>query len=231
MSLIYFELNNLITFDSFVSGLGPGRIWNPSQVPAIIPQAPGIYVILNTYGQQNQNNHNRYIGISQNLYQRFGPRQATLVELGFTQQQMDEIGLYWGNVTWWNTAQLYPPNQIPLGGAYGAWGAVGGIPQIPNQMLFPGNAHGQGGLQPFTGMVDEQLVNFENLLIRFFLAGIGLGGTVTNTLLIGAITNNTPYDMRVIVGYPTGVGGGVAASLDATLYTANNAGQNRFQTW
>lgn len=229
MSLIYFEFNNAITFESFVSAPGPNGIWYPSQVPAIIPQGPGIYVILNSYGQQNP--YNRYIGISQNLYQRFGTRQATLVELGFTQQQLNEIWLYWGNVTWWNTAQLYAPNPIPQGGAYGPWNAVGGIPQLPNGGLPVGNAHGQGGLQPFTGQVDGQLVNFENLLIRFFLGSRLLDGTVTNTLLTGNITNNTPYNMRVIIGYPTAVGGGVAESLDATLYTANNAGLNQFQTW
>jgi hypothetical protein len=120
---------------------------------------PGIYIIVNT------DTNNRYVGIAADVARRFREdRLPTVVEMGYSTEQMSKIGVTWGTVRIKNTPTALVPGPI--------WVNV-----IP-------------GAGAFDTQIDGVNVKLERLLIRFCMTQFGAGGSVSNNVLIRAPYEN-----------------------------------------
>jgi hypothetical protein len=162
MSVINFNLNNVAALGIMAPPVCSGAASLPWQLQGI----GGIYMIVNTY------TINRYIGISYNLAQRFGPRLATTTEFGFAANQLNQIELFWGTVSFQDTPGFHGIQQ----------------PQLKNPPVY---------YAPLIGPVDGILVNFEHLLIHFVMKKLGAGGTVSNNMMMGDYSNPTHQPVTV----------------------------------
>ncbi|RMH61262.1 MAG: hypothetical protein D6677_12160 [Calditrichaeota bacterium] len=135
---------------------------------------PGIYMIVNLH------TNNRYVGISTELEKRFGSRLSVVTELGFTTAQMDKIGVYWGTVLTQDTPSAGVVATPPL------W--------------KPARCY----VSPLKGTVDGELLNLEQLLIRFTLTQIQ--GTISNNIYARRHYRN-PTNSTITVTLEWGPGG------------------------
>jgi hypothetical protein len=174
MSQVVYNLMNCSTLRCMVppKTSGSGAYGNASLPLGLAGQ--GMYIIVNT------DTNNRYAGISSDLTQRFNTRLATVTEMGFSEEQMEQIWLFWGAAATQNTPGYLGNNN----------------PQFV--MVTDYSA-------PLVGNVDGVGINLEKLLIRFLLLHLGAGGTVSNNLLAwGPYVNPTAADMRVTLNWPAG---------------------------
>lgn len=72
----------------------------PTALPAGFPAAAGLYLIY------NQNTNNRYMGISNNLNNRFAGRQGACFELGFPQNVLNNVGAFVGTMRYRNNGVM-----------------------------------------------------------------------------------------------------------------------------
>lgn len=162
------EVNFDLQHFSTLGGMVPEELANgqfgQAQLPANMNGAH-VYIILNI----NDIPHNRYIGISSDIEQRFNTRLATVVEMGFSQTIMDNIGVWWGTA-WYRDN---PQQQ---------WVPIAPQPQ-----------------QPLTHQINGHTVNLEQLLIRFVMTKLQPQdhNTVSNTLLNSPYTNLTGVPIQV----------------------------------
>jgi hypothetical protein len=156
---VKFELNNFSTLGCMVPPRQPDGSYGQASLPQGMDDGAYVYMILNI----NAVPHNRYIGISSNIQQRFNTRLATVVEMGFSQEIMNNIGVWWGSAYYTNVPN---PNDQH-------WQAV----------------NPQGNPTALTVNINNQSVNLERLLIRFVMTQLQPQNenTVSNTAL------NTPY--------------------------------------
>jgi hypothetical protein len=179
---IYYQLNN----GASLAGMAPpalaGGAFGVAVLPAGMAGVAGIYIIINCQAGA----HNRYVGISTNIGNRFSTRMSVVTELGIPAAAMANIHAVWGTVkvrndplpvgtpTGLTQNNMPPPAQIP----FPTWAAAGWTVAAPP----PG-----GG--PFTAMVDGNNINLEHLLIRFVMMRMGAGGTTSNNLMAGPVTH------------------------------------------
>lgn len=135
--------------------MAPAPARNGGYGVAVLPQNmnfAGTYIIVNT------NSNNRYIGISGDIANRFRTRLATVTEMGFTQVEMGNIGVTWGQTAYRNTNQ-----------ANANWNVVNPAPPAAYSVI-----------------IDGANVNLEYLLIGFVITQLGAGGTVSNNVMAAA---------------------------------------------
>lgn len=194
--------------------------------PGTLPPGMGangaLYVIFNSGLPVN----NRYIGKSANLLKRFTSRMLTVNELGLKKANLAGIYAYWGTVSAYNTP---PPGPLPV--AIGVAAGIGPAPNLHTLMLGPppGVHHGFriirnafGAAPPMdlrvvglagpainyavpavTTTIDGKVINVEALLIRVFRQ-MGVGGTITNGMLIGPFTNTLAHELIVQIRWAAG---------------------------
>lgn len=168
MPEVYFNLENFSTLGGMVPSEQANGEFGEAQLPENM-NGSHVYLILNI----NDIPHNRYIGISSNIRQRFNTRLATVVEMGFSQATMDNIGVWWGTAWYRDNAQQQ-------------WARIDPQPQQPLNHLINGNN-----------------VNLEQLLIRFVLTQLQpqAHNTVSNTLLNHPYTNPTGVPIEVTMNW------------------------------
>jgi hypothetical protein len=176
MGYIYYQLNHAASLQTMVPPALGGGMFGPAALPPGMLGFAGIYIIINCNGA-----HNRYIGISGNIGNRFNPRMSVITELGFDAPTMGNIFVVWGQVkvrddalpmgtpTAVTPTRFPPPPNI----AFPTWAAPGWAVAAP-----PG-----GGLA-LTAVIDGNVINLEHLLVRFVMMRLGAGGTVSNNLLM-----------------------------------------------
>lgn len=180
MGYISYRLNQSATLATMVPPALPGGAFGPAALPPGMAGFPGMYIIINCQGPTPAT-HNRYIGISNNIGNRFTPRMSVVTELGFPAATMGSIYVVWGSVRVRNhplpggiattptTNQFPPPAMIP----FPNWAAGGWTAAVP-----------AGGGAAFTAVIDGNVINLEHLLIRFVMMRMGAGGTVSNNMLM-----------------------------------------------
>ena len=201
MGYINFDLSSAGSLHTLASA-GAGLA---GALPAGIPGNGGLYLIY------NQANDNRYIGKPGNLRHRFDGRMLTVNEFGLSQGNLANIGVFWGEVDTWNTpapimgvpAPLINTLVAPVAPAAMGFQVIrnaGGAPlPLPNAVIGTmGGAINYAAPQVITA-IDGVNVNVEALLIRFFRQAIGVGGTFTNGVYMGAFTNPTNHELIVQV--------------------------------
>lgn len=174
MSQVIYNLMNASTLRCMVPPMTPGSgAYGNASLPLGLA-GQGMYIIVNI------DTNNRYAGISTDLAQRFNSRLATVTEMGFSEQQMERIWLFWGTALIQNTPG-YQGNNNPQLVAVTDYSA------------------------PLQVNIDGVGVNLERLLIRFLLLHLGAGGTVSNNLLAWApYVNPTAANMQVTLNWPAG---------------------------
>jgi hypothetical protein len=174
MSQVVYNLMNASTLQCMVPPMAPGGgAYGNASLPLGLA-GQGMYIIVNTI------TNNRYAGISTDLAQRFNTRMATVTEMGFSEQQMNDIWLFWGAAATQNTPGYLGNNNPPF--------------VIVQDYSAPLNVN-----------IDGVAINLEKLLIRFLLLHLGAGGTVSNNLLAwGPYVNPTAADMTVTLNWPAG---------------------------
>lgn len=174
MSQVVYNLMNGSTLRCMVPPTTPGGgAYGNASLPLGLA-GQGMYIIANI------DINNRYAGISTDLTQRFNTRLATVTEMGFSEQQMEKIWLFWGTVATQNTPGYLGNNN----------------PQFV--MVTDYSA-------PLVVNVDGVGINLEKLLIRFLLLHLGAGGTVSNNLLAwGPYVNPTASNVSVTLNWPAG---------------------------
>jgi len=131
--------------------------------PAGMGGVAGVYIIANT------STNNRYVGISSDLGSRFNTRLAVITEMGFSADQMGQVGVCWGSTFYEDTN---------------------------SQGVF--NVAVPASHQPYVVVIDGYHVNLEHLLIRFVMTQLGAGGTVSNNIAAQtAYVNSSPDDISV----------------------------------
>lgn len=197
MGFIKFDLTNTGSLTTLASsGAGMTGILPPG-----IPGAGGLYVIFNS------KRNNRYVGKSQNLQSRFNGRMTTVNEFGFTPEDLECLGVFWGAATSFNTPATqyniksdypYDPNahfQIVSRGD-------GTIPagKLPNVLeSVPCAQINYNDNQQVTSIIDRTTVNIEAALIRFFAHAAGTGGTITNRTYLRSFTNPLNRELIILV--------------------------------
>lgn len=178
MGYIYYRLTHSATLQGMAPPALAGGAFGPAALPGGMAGMAGMYIIINCHGAFE----NRYIGISQNIGNRFNTRMATITELGFPPAIMGQIYVVWGTVRVRNHPHGLPAAQTPLTPVlYGG---------PPANIAFPNWAAGGWGnpVPPpagaFTTVIDGNMINLEHLLIRFVMMRMGAGGTVSNNLLM-----------------------------------------------
>lgn len=108
MSLVHFNLLHSTNLANMAPPTLPNGNFGNAQLPNGMDM-PGMYIIVNT------GTNNRYIGIANNIKNRFSHRLPTVVELGFDNATMSRIGVTWGSVEYqhtgvnaWHTAPANP---------------------------------------------------------------------------------------------------------------------------
>jgi len=183
MAYIYYQLINSSNLQGMAPPAAPGGGFGVAALPAGMFGTAGMYIIINSSGPVE----NRYIGISSNIGNRFNTRMATVTEMGIDAATLANIHVVWGSVKFRN----HPPGgagagwpMCPLVGGgnipFPAWGAGG---------WTAANPVAAGG--PFVRMIDGGLLNLEHLLIRFVMTQLGVGGTVSNNMLM--VPFNAPF--------------------------------------
>jgi len=174
MSQVVYNLMNGSTLRCMVPPTTPGGgAYGNASLPLGLA-GQGMYIMVNI------DTNNRYAGISTDLTQRFNTRLATVTEMGFSEQEMEKIWLFWGAVATQNTPGYLGNNN----------------PQFV--MVTDYSA-------PLVVNVDGVGINLEKLLIRFLLLHLGAGGTVSNNLLAwGPYVNPTASNISVTLNWPAG---------------------------
>jgi len=95
MANIMFNLGAPISLNQML----PDEAGEPVALPHAIPNTQGLYLILN----QNNQQENRYMGISVELRTRFAARQGSCFELGFAKSVLNNIYAYLGTASYQNT--------------------------------------------------------------------------------------------------------------------------------
>ncbi|MBC7953099.1 MAG: hypothetical protein H7Z12_14930 [Rhodospirillaceae bacterium] len=175
MGYVHFNLVNSGDCGGMAPAALPGGGFGVAAVPAGLPAAPGTYIIVNTA------THNRYVGISGNLFNRFNTgRLPTITEMGFPAATMQNIWVTWGETHVRDTAPALFPGAL----------LVAPTPGFAIVAPAPPAA--------FTTLIDGVAVNLEQLLIRFVLTQLGAGGTVSNNAMaFAAYVNPTPNPILV----------------------------------
>ncbi|MCK6436711.1 hypothetical protein [Rivihabitans pingtungensis] len=166
MAVVRYDFNILFPLNQMLPA-NPGVAVNLNGLPA----TPGLYLILN----QQDRAENRYMGISQNVRDRFQGRQGACFELGFSQQALNNIYAFVGTMTYQNTqTNRNPPpfNQAP--------GYVAGSLQF---------------------QLDNQPYDLEHLFIKAAQYAWP-NGTITNTQKTGVFTNTGANPIDVIFSWP-----------------------------
>ena len=156
-------------------------------LPGTIPNAGGVYLILNTYGAT----HNRYMGVSDNIRTRFGGRQGAIFELGLFRAQIQGVVAFCGTMRYKNNAGgwinqlLYNPGSTRIN--------LDGF-NYDFEHIFIKGAHAMfGGTITNTqkvGPLINQAWVFPIIIRISWLGGLGIAnGQVTHTLNAGAIIN------------------------------------------
>jgi len=190
MSNINFNLTNA----SYLGGMAPPALAGGAFGNATLPHGlagAGIYLIV------NEANDNRYVGISNNLAQRFATRMATVTEMGWSTANMNQLSVYWGGIQIQDT-----PGPGP------------GAPPLVR------NVAGFGA--PLNEQVDGVGVQLERLLIRFVLSQF-VGGTVSNNMLAFAPYVN-PTANPINVTFNWGAGGHFNAGQHTAVWAVGGAG-------
>ena len=94
MAEVQYQLNAAIPLNQLL----PANPGVPTALPAAFVNQPGLYIILN----QNNPQENRYMGISDNLRNRFAGRQGVCFELGFAPQVLNNIYAFLGTMRYRN---------------------------------------------------------------------------------------------------------------------------------
>ena len=191
MSIINFNFPNTATLNGMAPPALPGGMFGAAALPPGLAGA-GLYIIVNTF------TNNRYAGISNNLANRFQGRMETITECGFAAGQMAQIEVFWGTVSYQNTA---------------------GFQGIPMHPVTPLPNYGA----PLNFAVDGVAVQFERLLIRYLLTQLGAGGTVSNNALAFAPYVN-PTANPVTVNFTSGVSPTFAAFAGAAVWPVGGLG-------
>ena len=92
---IYYDLFNSAT----CGGMAPEYVGDGEFGQATLPEGmamSGIYVIWNAISK------NRYVGISNNIKDRFKGRLEVITEMGFDSRDLNNICIFWGSVYVWN---------------------------------------------------------------------------------------------------------------------------------
>jgi hypothetical protein len=192
---IYYRLTNAASLQNMAPAALMGGGFAAAALPPGMAGFAGMYIIINCIGATE----NRYIGISQNIGNRFSTRMSVVTELGFPTATMAQIYVVWGTVRVRNHPHGLAAAQAPLtpvlyGGppaniAFPNWGAGGWANPVP-----------AGGGAAFTAMIDGNLINLEHLLIRFVMMRLGAGGTVSNNVLMAPF--NHPNGLGVVGAQP-----------------------------
>jgi hypothetical protein len=201
----------------------------------------GFYII------RNDSTNNRYVGKTHDFQQRFNARMLTINEFGLSQNDLNGIDAFWGQVEVYNSAAIHPgggisPAPLPPN-VTGAAGfaqtmpaaiphAIGGFNVLPqgvglapaNPAAAPNRLSGQPNYNAAVvrSLVDGQVINLEHLLIRFVRQS-GWGGTITNGAYINIFTNATANRMDVVVEWAAGSQTNIAAGYQEIQI---NAGAN-----
>ncbi len=104
MAQVEYELGAAVLLSPMIGALGVA-----TNIPAAIAAVPGIYLILN----QNANPQNRYLGISDNLQNRFRGTPGRLLRIGFPTAVLNNVYAFVGTVRY---------RATPL---FGGWGGGG----------------------------------------------------------------------------------------------------------
>lgn len=83
-----------LSFPIYLTNILPPGPGVPVALPGAFPHNPGLYIILN----QNNPQENRYMGISNDLRQRFSERQGVCYDLGFAQAILNGIYAFIGTM-------------------------------------------------------------------------------------------------------------------------------------
>lgn len=94
---VEFNFAHFSTLECMVPPRNPGGGYGDATLPGGMTGYSGMYVILNI---TDPHLHNRYIGISTNIEQRFSGRLAVVVEMGFNVNTMERIGVWWGKASY-----------------------------------------------------------------------------------------------------------------------------------
>lgn len=189
MSQIIYNLTNGSRLGCMVPPMYQGGAWGNATLPLGLA-GQGMYIIV------NQGTNNRYAGTSTNLTKRFSSRMATVTEMGFSEQEMNQIIVFWGTVSTQNTPG-YMGNPNP------AFSIVGNY------------------APPVDAQLDGATVNLERLLIRYMLLHLGAGGTVSNNLLAYApYTNPTASAVTVTLNWTPGY---FTTSTSSVVWGVNQA--------
>ena len=113
MAEVEYRLTHAITLNQILpagAGVAVG-------LPADFPNAEGLYLILNQNGMQE----NRYMGISNDIRDRFAGRQGACYELGFEQAVLNGIYAFIGTMRYrdngavgWNNAPGYVAGNLQI---------------------------------------------------------------------------------------------------------------------
>lgn len=202
MSTVNYNLNNGATLSVMAPAPLAAGGFGAAALPAGLAGA-GIYIIL------NDNHNNRYVGVSNDLAQRFQPRLETVTEMGFDQAEMNDILVWWGGITIQNTPAAAP--LVPAGGPPIA--APAAPPVIP---VLAYNT-------PLTVLIDGVGVNLERLAIRYVLTQLGAGGTVSNNQwAVGNYVNPTPNP--VTVNFTWAAAGNYAMGVRQAIWPVGGVG-------
>ena len=113
MAEVHYQLGAAIPLNQMIP-----EVDGEAEVPQEIPNAPGLYLILN---QANLAVRNRYMGISSHLRDRFRQRQAACFELGFARNILDPVAAYVGQVRYrshgvagWSDAAGYREGELSI---------------------------------------------------------------------------------------------------------------------
>lgn len=124
----------------------------------------------------NSEQNNRYIGIAKNFHSRFQKRMETVTELGLSQKEMTNIWVWIGTVDWENSSNGMTQEAEFKAGGYG------------------GNVDNKG------------FIDFEHVLIRYFLAHAGFGGTISNNQKKAKLKNQTMNDIKLDLQFANIIG-------------------------
>lgn len=176
MGYVFFRLNRGASLAGMAPAALPGGDFGKAALPPGMAGAAGMYIVINCQADQ----HNRYVGISSNIGQRFAGRMAAVTELGFPTATMEQIHVVWGSVKVRDegapqmTITVKNAKPPPMFVHFPLWWDADWREATP----------GNGGA--FTAMVDGKQINLEHLLIRFVMARMGAGGTVSNNQLMSS---------------------------------------------
>lgn len=172
MGYIYYRLTNASSLQAMVPPALGGGMFGAAALPAGMAGVAGIYIIINCNGPLE----NRYIGISQNIGNRFAGRMSVVTELGFSAATMAQIFVVWRSVRVRNSPHGLPAASAPVNPLLYGGGGV----SFPN-WTAPGWTNVVPGVGPFTRVIDGNVINLEHLLIRFVMLRLGRAGRCRTT--------------------------------------------------